>query len=264
MIESVQSVLNHAPLKRLGLREKKKIGVYCTPLEVFTGQLPKRPLCRADPPPNHLNITTESELLMRRLINIDKTQDALLDLNRDVKDRSDGNRKGMTQRHNGTTNIQPINFTKGDFVLLRKCGKAGHKRSFKWVGPRWVTKCKSELVYEVENICTGAIEVAHARRLRLYGADMDGKEIRPELLRAAEHTESMYQDENSLTDIRDTTGDLEIEIEWEGLPDEIDRTWDPFHQVFEDLPTLLSNFLRTGGKRNLKEKAKALCLASNE
>ena len=231
MVESVQSVLNHAPLKRLGLREKKKLGVYRTPLEVFTGQLPKRPLCRAHPPPNHLNITTESELLMRRLINIDKTQDALSDLHRDVKDRSDGNRKRMTQRHNSMTNIQPVNFTKGDFVLLRKCGKTGHKLSFKWVGPRRVTKCKSELVYEVENICTGAIEVAHARRLRLYRADMDGKEIRPELLRAAEHTESMYQDANALTDIRETTGDLEIEIEWEGLPDEIDRTWEPLHRL---------------------------------
>ena len=100
VVESVQSVLNHAPLKWLGLREKKKLGVYRTPLEVFTGQLPKRPLCRAHPLPNHRNITTESELLLRRLINIDKTQDVLSDLHRDVKDRSDGNRKRMTQRHN--------------------------------------------------------------------------------------------------------------------------------------------------------------------
>ena len=201
---------------------------------------------------------------MRRLINIDKTLDALSDLHRDVKDRSDGNRKRMTQRPNSMTNIQPVNFTKGDFDLLRNCGKTGHKLSFKCVGPRRVTKWKSELVYEVENICTGAIEVAHARRLRLYRAGMDGKEIRPELLRAAENTESMYQDANSLTDIRETTGDLETEIEWEILRDEIGRTWEPLNQVFGDLPTLLSKFLGTRGKRNLKEKAKALCLASNE
>ena len=168
VVESVQSVLNHAALKTLGLREKKKLGVYRTPLEVFTEQLPKRPLCRAHPPPNHRKITTESELLMRRLINIDKTQDALSDLHRDVKDRSDGNRKRMNQRLNSMINIQPDNFTKGDFVLLRKCGKKGHKLSFIWVGPRRVTKCKSELVYKVENIFRGAIEVAHARRLRLY------------------------------------------------------------------------------------------------
>ena len=109
--------------------------------------------------------------------------------------------------------------------------------------------------------------MAHARRLRLYMADMadmDGKEIRPEMFRAAEHRESMYQDANSLTDIRETTGDPEIEIEWEGIPDKIDRTWEPLHQVFKDLPTLLSNFLQTRGKRILKEKAKALCLASNK
>ena len=156
------------------------------------------------------------------------------------------------------TGIQLVNVKKGDFVLLRKCGKTGHKLSFKCGGPRRVTKCKSELVYEVENTCTGAIEVAHARRLRLYRADIDGKEIRPELLLAPEHTESIYQDANALTDIRETTGDLEIEIEWERLPDKIDRTWESLHQVYEDLPTLLSNFLQTRGKRNLKKKLRRL------
>ena len=47
--ESLQSVLNHAPLRRLGLRNKEIPGVYRCALEVFTGHLPDRPLMRALP-----------------------------------------------------------------------------------------------------------------------------------------------------------------------------------------------------------------------
>jgi len=47
--ESIQSVINHAPLKRLGLRDVTKPGVYRSPLEVFTGHKPVRPLMRALP-----------------------------------------------------------------------------------------------------------------------------------------------------------------------------------------------------------------------
>ena len=82
-------------------------------------------------------------------------------------------------------------------------------------------------MHEVENIYTVAIEVAYARKVRLYRAGMDGREIRSELLRTGAHTESKYQAAISLTDMRETRGDLEIEIEWEGVPDEIDRTWEP-------------------------------------
>ena len=49
VVETVQSILNNAPLKRLGLREKNKPGVYRTPQEVFTGNVPVRPLMRALP-----------------------------------------------------------------------------------------------------------------------------------------------------------------------------------------------------------------------
>ena len=47
-------------------------------------------------------------------------------------------------------------------------------------------------------------------------------------------------------------------VEWEGLPDTVDLTWEPFEQVLEDLPGLLEDFLHTSGKWELKQKALAL------
>jgi len=47
--EAVQSVINHAPSRTFGLRDKNVPGVYRTPLEVFTGHKPVRPLIRALP-----------------------------------------------------------------------------------------------------------------------------------------------------------------------------------------------------------------------
>lgn len=47
--EAAQSILNHEPLRRLGLRNKDERGLYRTPLEVYTGHLSVRPLMRALP-----------------------------------------------------------------------------------------------------------------------------------------------------------------------------------------------------------------------
>ena len=41
------------------------------------------------------------------------------------------------------------------------------------------------MVYEVEHLISGRKERSHARRLLLYRADMDGKEVASELLRYA-------------------------------------------------------------------------------
>ena len=111
----------------------------------------------------------------------------------------------------------------------------------------------------VVDIIHGKREVVHARRLLLYRADMDGKPVDERLLRAAEHTDTVYQYANSIQSIRSRDGHIEVQIEWEGLPEEMDMTWEPLLQVQEDMPQLLEAFLATPGNRKLKEKAAALC-----
>lgn len=43
-----------------------------------------------------------------------------------------------------------------------------------------------------------------------------------------------------------------IQIEWSGLPDRSDSTWEPILQVEEDLPGMLEDFLETARERELK------------
>lgn len=83
--ESVQSVLNMAPLRRLGLRDKETPGVYRTPLEVFTGHRPVRLLMRSLPLSKYRFAKTEGEELARRLINIASMQEAFSRMHREAK-----------------------------------------------------------------------------------------------------------------------------------------------------------------------------------
>lgn len=73
IIEAVQSVINHSPLRRLGLL-KGTNGIYRTPLEVFTSIKPSRPLMRALPIKKYSTAATDSEIRARQLININETQ----------------------------------------------------------------------------------------------------------------------------------------------------------------------------------------------
>ena len=55
---------------------------------------------------------------------------------------------------------------------------------------------------------------------------------------------------------------IEIEVGWEGLPDEVDMNWEPLSPVQEDLPELLTQFPQTARSRKLKEKALSQCSSS--
>jgi len=70
----------------------------------------------------------------------------------------------------------------------------------------------------------------------------------------------MYQDAQELRAIRKNNSQIEIQVEWEGLTDNVDLTWEPLQQFHEDLPGLLEIFLQSAGHRKLKEEAQAQCL----
>ena len=257
--ECVQSVLNHSPSKRLGLRDDSTPGVFRSPLEVFTGHLPKRPLLRAMPLQDLHHARSENEVAARQLIGVNTLQNALNAMHREVVVISSAQRKRHVELHNRKTNVRSINLQVGDFVLVRKAKSSGHKLDFTWRGPRRVTECRSDSVYEVENLLSGKREIVHSRRLMLYRAYMDGKPVDEALLRAAEHSETTYQKALALCGITEARDGIRVMVEWEGLLDLVDRTWEPLTQVLEDLPRVLEDFLCTEGNRDIKQKAQALC-----
>ena len=130
--ECVQSILNQAPLKRLGNITGEVQSVLRCPLEVFTGMRPCRPLMHALHFKDHGNIGSHYEVRARQLIKIEELQGALGLMHKDVSERVSKRRKNSIKAHNKKTNIQSINFSIGDFVLVRVAGKKGHKLEFHW------------------------------------------------------------------------------------------------------------------------------------
>ena len=91
--EAVQSVLNQAQTRTLGLRQKDVPGVYRTPLEVFTGHKPVRPLMQALPVQEFKYAKTTDEAQARGLINVDQLQEATLAMHKSVEGVTSASRK---------------------------------------------------------------------------------------------------------------------------------------------------------------------------
>lgn len=262
--ECMQSVLNQSPLKRLGLRSEEQPGVYRTPLEVFTSHKPTRPLLRALHISPSKNVPNLEEIRARQLIEIHKTQDALEKMHRQVGDRITASRLKSIEKYQARTNSQPAALQRGYFVLVRRAQKKGHKLQFLWRGPLRVKEVKSQWVYVIEDLASRRTETIHARRLLLYRNALDNTEVEPKLLQFAAHNETQYQDAKGLCDIRQGSTEIELLVEWIGLPDTIDMTWEPLSQVREDLPGVLHDYLFTANKRSLKQKTMSICGFTDE
>lgn len=177
-------------------------------------------------------------------------------MHRDVECVVSKSRLRSIANHNAKTNVSAANFSIGDWILLRRARKSTHKLSFVWGGPYRIVECKSDLVYVVEPMNRSTKEIVHARRMILYRADMDGKDVSEDLLRASEHLTTKYQISEAIRDIGLQDEDIMLRIEWQGLPDENEWTWEPLSQAYEDIPDDVRSYLDTKNKRKLKEAAK--------
>ncbi len=58
-------------------------------------------------------------------------------------------------------------------------------------------------------------------------------------------------------DIREVDNRIEILVEWEGMPEHEEWSWEPLDHLAEDVPELTKSFLSTARKRTLKLKARS-------
>lgn len=161
--EAIQSVLNHAPLKRLGLRDAEVPGLFRTPLQVFMGHKPDRPLLCAFPIGEYPEAKTPDDVLAKKTISIDELQAVMNSMHRDVSESATGLRKRQVDSHNRRTKVQKAQFHVGSFVLVRRTRPRGHKLKYVWRRPRRVTEIKSEWFCVVENILNSKQEALHTR-----------------------------------------------------------------------------------------------------
>ncbi len=142
LIKMVQTILNETPVKRLRMRED---GVYRSPLEVMTGILPSR---------YHLSLpqieskTVECKSIetvrARQLTKLEALQGAIESMHIYVEQKVSKNHAKQIKHHSKKNTIFKPNCSFGDFVVVRKGQDMGHKLSFRWVGPRKITKIISD------------------------------------------------------------------------------------------------------------------------
>lgn len=243
VIPTISSALNSTSLERLGHRDD---GVARTPLEVMTGIRPNRPVLQiTGNGHSHINAKTFPLARAAQIMHIDKLQNNLDVLHKEVAIRTQKRRDNTIAAHNRATNIVTPSFCVGDLVLVRRATDRGHKLQFKWCGPRQVTSVHSPLVYGVTPLRGGSPERIHCARLLKYKDSLLGTTVHPEILELADRTESRYEVAERIREVGEDGKKLFLRVEWEGLPDERDWTWQPLSELYADIPEMVCVFLST-------------------
>lgn len=247
MLPVVTSALNEAPLERLGRRAD---GTPRSPLEVMTGIEPRRAILRVLPQNvDAINAKTIKLARATQVININGLQDSIERMHKDVERLVTIRRERAIANHNKATNILTASFVVGDYVLVRRARDRGHKLRFMWFGPCQVTGVLSPLVYDIKSFATGKTERVHCARLLKYDDSLLGQDVPQDVLDLADRTETRYEVAERIVDVGEAPDGRFFEIEWEGLPDKSDWTWVPVAELYEDIPTKVTEFLSAAKKK---------------
>ena len=229
----IQSILNNTILRRLGK---------LCPLTAFTG-LPQ------DTPLASINSRLGKKTSMRSIEGIrsiqneyvQKLQTALEGLHKKVEAESNKKRKSAIESHNMKTNIKPINFTEGDYVLRGVVQrKSGRKLSIKWSGPYRIVEYRSNYIFVIQNLLTGERQESHGRRLRFFrnSSFQVTEELREHL---SYQKDEMFVFEE-FTGIRHKWPNLELRVKWRGFLDD-ESDWTLLWSLQEDVPQIVEDYL---------------------
>lgn len=86
---------------------------------------------------------SEDEINLRRLVDIDHKHEEMKRMNREVRERSDINRKRRIEPQKKKTTVRKTNVFCWRLFLVRRARSPGHKMQLMWVGPRQIIACNS-------------------------------------------------------------------------------------------------------------------------
>ena len=228
----VQGALNNAILKRLGDK---------CPMTLFTGQLQDTPvtaIVTRDGKSTKVHNIEESRL--NAIMRASELHADIDRMHRQVANSTTLRRNQATTSYNQRTGVRPVNFAKGDFVLKGRA-KLGKKLQLTWTGPFRVTECRSEYLFEVEDLVTKERTVAHGRRLKHFrNADY---EVTEDLLQHLDYQRGELLVIESFDDIREKNGQIECLVKWKGF-EESENDWLTAELLQEDVPDLYREYLK--------------------
>lgn len=232
LVPVVMYALNHTARDTLGGR---------SPSEVFSGRESTAPIDQV------FNEVDEEWLRVPKptaeiLADYAKLREAMDEIHRDVKERSDKRHVLNRKRQRG---VKPINFCVGDFVLWSSIDSrvSASKLQVIWRGPYRVVDTKSDFVYVLEHLVTKKQHAVHASRMKFYH-DKD-LNITEEVL---SHTvkQGMLMDVDKLQSIKwnPDSKRFEIQVSWLGFED-WETSWESFSSLVKDVPLLIVRLLES-------------------
>jgi hypothetical protein len=222
------------------------------PITIFTGLPASNPLDIVFLPPkafSEIRMTAEQVAVLTENLRtslqamhkkIDSTRKGDVDAaGRDVGDvgDDDGPPKGVD-----------VNFDVGDYVLWAK-DVTTHKQHqdklhAKWYGPMRVTAAVTPWIYEIEDLLDGTKHKAHTRRLKYY---IDSSlNITEEVKAQLRHDNGQWEVSTFLDRrcVNKRKHKWEILVQWTGYEGGGENTWEPVLQLYQDVPTLVKQYLR--------------------
>lgn len=242
----VQSVLNNSLLTRLGGRCART---------AFMGFPQETPLlCIKSTTRGIATVASLDELKARQICEAESLVRSLREMHQDVKLKASKRREAAVASHNRKTGVRPVNFTTGDFVLRGLLQRErGRKPALRWKEPYRVSDCRSEYIFQIEDLLSGKKSLAHGRRLKFFrNQDFDVSE---EVLDHLAYQENELLVIEQIEDIRRRGGEIELLVTWKGFgPEESD--WVALHQLREDVPVLVEEFIADALKNGTKRQRK--------
>ena len=134
-------------------------------------------------------------------------------------------------------------FEIGDYVLWSRVDQQGARSKLyaTWVGPMQIVNTKSEYVYFLKHLVTGKTVEAHVSRMDFYS---DDKLNVTEDLANLISRQGTLLDVKELVDLRLVNTTWQIKVLWDGFCAE-EFTWEPFVDLFPQVPVLVFQFLDT-------------------
>ena len=229
----VQSILNNSIVSRLGNR---------CPLTAFTS-LPQ------DTPLTAIKTQKKGKISIQSIENIESIRRdyistlhaALEKIHKDIALASSKKRKAAIESHNRKTNVVPINFTVGDYVLRGLVrARSNRKPCIKWYGPYRVVECRSNYTFIIEDLLTSEREESHGRRLRFFrnSSFKVTEELRQHLCYQRNELHSVEE----FTGVRKKGADLQLRVKWRGFPED-ESTWTNLLSLQEDVPDMVNDYL---------------------
>lgn len=232
LLPMVQSALNLAPSERFGGK---------SPMEVFTGLKPKRPIASILHPVT--GAVCDYEAVKRKVASAMKDLAEARDkLHKQAAVSAKQVRDRRRMQANKKRGAKFPSFIVGDFVLVgREAQVSGDKLRVRWRGPRRITAIRSPWVYEVEDLVHGRRKEVHATRLKFYQDKDLG--VTEELRVQAAHSERINE-VNKFTGLRfdEEAKTWFIQVIWRGF-EPADATWEPLAIIAEDVPELVQQYL---------------------